>query len=129
MSKETETGVNPRATTQQRIVYFCDQLDTWRSLATNKWSQHSFTFQCGLLILPAVWIVTTNELRATANILTPDSAQNSSQPKLQIVQKTEPPPVINPNQPEPNPQLSPPPETPQRIRVREIQVVGSTVFK
>ncbi|MBN3898835.1 MAG: ShlB/FhaC/HecB family hemolysin secretion/activation protein [Nostoc sp. NOS(2021)] len=124
MRKETETGVKPRTTTQQRIVCFSHQLDTWRSLATTKWSKHSFSFQCGLLILPAIGIVTANGLRATANIFTPDSAQNSSPPKLQIVQEKEPDPVTNPNQPEPNPQSSPP----QRIRVRKIQVVDSTVF-
>ncbi|MEH2163328.1 MAG: ShlB/FhaC/HecB family hemolysin secretion/activation protein [Nostoc sp.] len=121
MRKETETGVQPKATTQQRIVYFSHQLDTWH-LATTKWSKHSL--QCGLLILPAVWIITANELRATANHFTPDSTQNSSQPELQIVQVAEPSPVNAPNQPESNPQ----PETPQRIRVRKIQVVDSTVF-
>lgn len=124
MRKETETGVKPKATTQQRIVYFSHQLDTLRSLATIKWSKNSFSFKCGLLILPAVWIVTINELRATANIFTPDSPQNSSQAELQIVQETEPSPVTDPNQPEPKPQSSPP----QRIRVRKIQVLDSTVF-
>ena len=119
MRKETETGVQPRATTQQKIVYLSHQLDTWRSLATTKCSKHSFSFRCGLLILPAVWIVTANGLRARANIFTPDSVQNSSQLELQIVQETQSAPVTNPN---------PQPEIPQRIRVRKIQVVGSTVF-
>jgi hemolysin activation/secretion protein len=118
MRKETETSVKPKAMTQQRIVYLSHQLDNWRSLANTKWNKHSFSFQCGLLILPAVWIFTVNGLRATANNFTPDSAQNSSQPKLQIVQETEPSPISVPNQP----------ETPQRIRVRKIQVVDSTVF-
>lgn len=77
-----------------------------------------------MLILPAVWIVTANGLRATANILTPDSTQKSIQSELQIVQASETAPENNPNQAEPNPQ----PETPQRIRVRKIQVVDSTVF-
>ncbi|MEH1946491.1 MAG: ShlB/FhaC/HecB family hemolysin secretion/activation protein [Nostoc sp.] len=120
MRKETETGVQPRATTQQRIVYLSHQLDNWRSLAITKCSKHSFSFRCGLLILPAVWIVTVNGLRVRANIITPDSIQNSSQSELQIVQETQPTPETNPN---------PQPETPQRIRVRKIQVVGSTVFK
>ncbi len=116
MRKETETSVKPKATTQPRIVYFSHQLDNWRSLANTKWNKHSFSFQCGLLILPAVWIFTANGLRATANNFTLDSTQNSSQPELQIVQETEPS--------KPNPQ----PETSQRIRVRKIQVVDSTVF-
>ncbi|MBN3911433.1 MAG: ShlB/FhaC/HecB family hemolysin secretion/activation protein [Nostoc sp. NMS1] len=118
MRKETETGIKPKTTTQKSIVCFSHQLNTWQSLATTRWNKHSFSFQCGLLILPAVWIITANGLRATANNFTPDSAANSSQPKLQIVQETEP-----------NPQSLPPqPETPQRIRVRKIQVVDSTVF-
>ncbi|MBN4004797.1 ShlB/FhaC/HecB family hemolysin secretion/activation protein [Nostoc sp. LPT] len=116
MKKETETGVQLRATTQQRSVYFSHQLDTWH-LATTKCSKHSFSFRCGLLILPAVWIVTANGLRARANIFTPDLIPNSSQSELQIVQKTELTPATNPQ-----------PEIPQRIRVRKIQVVGSTVF-
>ncbi|MEH1822729.1 MAG: ShlB/FhaC/HecB family hemolysin secretion/activation protein [Nostoc sp.] len=124
MSKETETSVKSEIITQQKIVCFSHQVDTWRSLATTKWSKHSFSFQCGLLILPAIWILTANELKATANIFTPDAAKNSSQPELQIVQETEPTLTTKPNQTEPNPQ----PETPQRIRVRKIQVVGSTVF-
>ena len=98
MRKETETSVKPKAMTQPRIVYFSHQLDTWRSLAATKWNKHSFSFQCGFLILPAVWIVTANGLRATANNFTPDSAQNSSQPKLQIVQETEPSPISPTNQ-------------------------------
>ncbi|WP_375477638.1 ShlB/FhaC/HecB family hemolysin secretion/activation protein [uncultured Nostoc sp.] len=116
MRKETETGVQLRATTQQRSVYLSHQLDTWH-LVTTKCSKHSFSFRCGLLILPAVWIVTANGLRATANIFTPDSVPNNSQSELQIVQETEPTPATNPQ-----------PEIPQRIRVRKIQVVGSTVF-
>ncbi|MDZ7956005.1 ShlB/FhaC/HecB family hemolysin secretion/activation protein [Nostoc sp. DedQUE09] len=118
MRKEIETGVQPRATTQQKIVYLSHQLDNCRSLAITKCSQHSFSFRCGLLILPAVWIVTANGLRARANIFTPDSIQNNSRSELQIVQETETTPVTNPQ-----------PEIPQRIRVRKIQVVGSTVFK
>ena len=116
MRKETETGIQLRATTQQRSVYLSHQLDTWH-LVTTKCSKHSFSFRCGLLILPAVWIVTANGLRATANIFTPDSVPNNSQSELQIVQETEPTPATNPQ-----------PEIPQRIRVRKIQVVGSTVF-
>ncbi|MEH2180711.1 ShlB/FhaC/HecB family hemolysin secretion/activation protein [Nostoc sp.] len=106
MRKETETGIELRATTQQRSVYFSHQLDTWRSLATTKCIKHSFSFRCGLLILPAVWIVTANGLRATANIFTPDSVPNCSYSKA----------------------TNSPPEIPQRIRVRKIQVVCSTVF-
>jgi hemolysin activation/secretion protein len=125
MRKDTKTGIKPKTTTQQRkIVCFSYQLNTWLSLASTKWNKHSFSFQCGLLIMPAVWILTANGLRATANNFTPDSTPNSSQPGLQIVQETEPNPVTAPNQPESNPQ----PETPQRIRVRKIQVVDSTVF-
>ncbi len=119
-----ETGVKPKAMTHQRIVYFSHQLDIWQSLATIKWNRHCFN--CGLLILPAVWILTANELRATANIFTSDSAQNSNHPQLQIVQTPQPSPVTEPNQPEPNPQSSPPNQ--ERIRVRKIQVEGSTVF-
>ncbi|MGV0106064.1 ShlB/FhaC/HecB family hemolysin secretion/activation protein [Nostoc sp. DSM 114160] len=118
MRKEAETFVKPGKTTQQRIVCFSDHLETWQSLAATKCSQHSFSFRCGLLILPAVWIVTANGLKARANIFTPDSVQNSSQSELQIVQSTEPTPATNPQS-----------ETPQRIRVRKIQVVGSTVFQ
>ncbi|MBE8986050.1 ShlB/FhaC/HecB family hemolysin secretion/activation protein [Nostoc sp. LEGE 12450] len=124
MRKETETGIKPKTTNQKSIVCFSHQLNTWQTLATTRLNKHSFSFQCGLLILPAVWIVTANGLRATANILTPDSTQKSSQPELQIVQASETTPENSPNQAEPNPQ----PETPQRIRVRKIQVVDSTVF-
>ncbi|NEU82645.1 ShlB/FhaC/HecB family hemolysin secretion/activation protein [Nostoc sp. UIC 10630] len=123
MRKETETGIKPKTITHKSIICFSHQLNTWH-LATTTWNKHSFSFQCGLLILPAVWILTANGLRATANILTPDSTQKISQPELQIVQASETAPENNPNQTEPNPQ----PETPQRIRVRKIQVVDSTVF-
>ncbi|MEH2138379.1 ShlB/FhaC/HecB family hemolysin secretion/activation protein [Nostoc sp.] len=123
MRKDTRTGIKPKTTTQQRIVSFSHQLNTW-PLASTKWNKYSFSLKCGLLILPAVWIVTVNGLRATANNFTRDSTQKSSQPELQIVQETEPSSVTAPNQPESNPQ----PETPQRIRVRKIQVVDSTVF-
>ncbi|MDF5708738.1 MAG: ShlB/FhaC/HecB family hemolysin secretion/activation protein [Nostoc sp. S4] len=129
MKKGTETSVKPKAMTQPKIVYLSSQLDTWQSLANRKWNQHSFGFKCGLLILPAVWIVTVNAPRAIANNFTPDSTANSSSPELQIVQTPEPSPVTEPNQPAPNPQSSPPqPETPQRIRVHKIKVVDSTVF-
>ncbi|QKQ75368.1 ShlB/FhaC/HecB family hemolysin secretion/activation protein [Nostoc sp. TCL240-02] len=124
MIKETETGIKSKTITHKSIVCFSHQLNTWQSLAITRWNKHSFSFQCGLLILPAVWIVTANGLRATANILTPDSTPKISQPELQIVQASETSPENNPNQAEPNPQ----PETPQRIRVRKIQVVDSTVF-
>ncbi|MEH1865115.1 MAG: ShlB/FhaC/HecB family hemolysin secretion/activation protein [Nostoc sp.] len=124
MRKETETGIKPKRTTQKSIVCFSHQLNTWQILVTTRLNKHCFSLQCGLLILPAVWIVTANGLRATANILTPDSTQKISQPELQIVQASETAPENNPNQTEPNPQ----PETPQRIRVRKIQVVDSTVF-
>jgi hemolysin activation/secretion protein len=124
MRKETETGIKPKTITQKSIVCFSHQLNTWQSLAITRWNKHSFSFQCSLLILPAVWIVTANGLRATANILTPDSTQKSIQSELQIVQASETAPENSPNQAEPNPQ----PETPQQIRVRKIQVVDSTVF-
>ena len=120
MTKGTETRVKPKAVTQPRIVYLSHQLDAWQSLANTKWNQHSFSFKCGLLILPALWIVTANGLRATADISTP----NSTYPELQIVQETEPSPVTESNQPQPNPESSPP----ERIRVRKIQVIDSTVF-
>jgi hemolysin activation/secretion protein len=124
MRKETETGIKPKTNTQKSIVCFFHQLNTWQSLANTRWNKHSLSFKCGLLILPVVWIVTVNDgLRATASILTPDSTQKSSQPELQIVQTPAASPENNPNQPEPNPQSSP-----QRIRVRKIQVVDSTVF-
>ncbi|MCW5313758.1 BamA/TamA family outer membrane protein [Nostoc sp. KVJ3] len=117
MRKEADTVVKPRKTTQQRIVCFSHELNTWRSLATTKWSQYSFSLQSTLLILPTVGIVTANALQATANTLSLDSDKKSNQPELQIVQET-------------NPQSSPPqPETPQRIRVRKIKVVDSSVFK
>ncbi|MFN6563600.1 MAG: ShlB/FhaC/HecB family hemolysin secretion/activation protein [Nostoc sp. ChiSLP01] len=129
MRKGTETSVKPKATTQPRIFSLSHQLDAWQSLANTKWNQHSFSFKCALLILPAVWILTANGLRATANNFTPSSEQDSSYSELQIVQETEPSSVTEPNQPQPNPESSPAqPETPQRIRVRKIQVVDSTVF-
>jgi hemolysin activation/secretion protein len=118
MTKGTETCVQSKATTQQIIVYFYHQLDSCQSLMTSKWSQHSFSFKCGLLILPTVWILSANGLRAMADISTPNLTENSNHPQSQIVQEIEPSSVTNPNQP----------ETPQRIRVRKIKVVDSTVF-
>ncbi|MDZ8183755.1 MAG: ShlB/FhaC/HecB family hemolysin secretion/activation protein [Nostoc sp. ChiSLP02] len=127
MIEGTETRVT-KARTQPRSVYLSHQLDAWQSLANRKWNQHSFSFKCGLLILPALWIVTADALKATANNFIPNSNRDSSYPELQIVQET-PSAASEPNQPQPNPESSPPqPETPQRIRVRKIQVIDSTVF-
>ena len=134
MRKGTETVIKPETESQERIVYVSHQLNTLRNLAVIKQNKYSFSFKCGVLILPIVYTFIVSPLKTTANTsdnLNSGSAQNSNQLESPIVQTTSPPEkpvqVIQPNQAEPKPES--PTEVNQRIRVHKIKVIGSTVFK
>ncbi|NDJ20633.1 BamA/TamA family outer membrane protein [Nostoc sp. B(2019)] len=124
MRKGTETVVKAEAQIRQRIVYLPHQFDTWRNLENTKHSNYSFSFKCGLLILPLVWIVTVNGLRATASerdIFISYLAHNINYSEYLIAQTLDPnSQITNPNQPAQN--------LDDRIRIRKIQVLDSTVF-
>ncbi|WP_193198189.1 ShlB/FhaC/HecB family hemolysin secretion/activation protein [Nostoc sp. MG11] len=138
MRKGTETVVKAEVHIRQRMIYLSHQFDTWRSLENTKPSNYSCSFKCSLLILPVVWIVIVNGLRATASehdIFISNFAHNINHSEYFIAQ------TLNPNQPVQNPQLfTLQPETPtepsntfskpldDRIRIRKIQVLDSTVF-
>lgn len=124
MRKGTETIVKAEAQIRQRIVYLPHQFDTWRNLENTKHSNYSFSFKCGLLILPLVWIVTVNGLGATASerdIFISNLAHNLNYSEYLIAQTLDPnSQITNPNQPTQN--------LDDRIRIRKIKVLDSTVF-
>ncbi|MDZ8050327.1 MAG: ShlB/FhaC/HecB family hemolysin secretion/activation protein [Aulosira sp. ZfuVER01] len=126
MSKGTKTGLQPQARIQQRFISFFHLLARLRSY-------QSLGFKCSLLILHLVSIIAMNGLKATASdrnviLYQNDSAdalskdvQSSTEPLL--VQTPEPSQVTEPTQPSPTPSVNP-----ERIYVRKIQVIDSTVF-
>ncbi len=130
MRNGTETLIKPETQSQQRIFYLSHQLKTLRNLAIFK--QNKFSLNYFILILPAVYILTVSPLKTTANTNTNDNlnsvpAQNSNQRESPIVQT--PSPQEEPGQViEPQPKPESPTEVNQRIRVRKIKVIGSTVF-
>jgi hemolysin activation/secretion protein len=124
MTKSTETGVKPKAQIQPDLSHYLG------NLRSNK----HFRMKYSLLILPTLWILSMNGLKATANdnhIFIPDSTQNSNHSAYPIAQVLD----VNPSQPQPtliNEQSAGEQEgqlaQPKRISVRKIKVIDSTVF-
>ncbi|AFZ59682.1 ShlB/FhaC/HecB family hemolysin secretion/activation protein [Anabaena cylindrica FACHB-243] len=113
MRKETKTGVKKAAKKQPGIVYFFHQLVILRSY-------QSISFQCALLILNIISIVAINGMKATASdgkVFNSDSYLDLDHSQSVIVQT-----------PDALPPESAPPAEPERIYIRQIKVIGSTVF-
>jgi hemolysin activation/secretion protein len=113
MKKGIKTGLKPEAPIQRKLLALFH-------LLANLGSYQSFTVKCSLLILHLLSIVTIDCGKATASdgVITLDQKfdlENQLKNKDLIVQTPEPSQVTEPNEP-------------QRMFVRKIQVVDSTVF-
>ncbi|MBW4562862.1 MAG: ShlB/FhaC/HecB family hemolysin secretion/activation protein [Mojavia pulchra JT2-VF2] len=105
MRKDIKINLKPEAQTQQRFICL------FHLLLDNLQSYNNLSFKCGLLILHLVWIVPMNGLKATAS----DSHTHNwelTTGNSQLGTQHSTPPAVNP----------------ERIYVRKIQVIDSTVF-
>ncbi|BAY08769.1 ShlB/FhaC/HecB family hemolysin secretion/activation protein [Calothrix sp. NIES-2098] len=147
MSKGTKTGLQPQARFQQRFISLFHLLARLRIY-------RNFGFKCSLLVLHLVSVIAMNGLKATASdrdislyrnhteshnstqainsadeLKLSNDVRRTAEPLLVQTPETNPPlqepsQVTEPTQPSPTPSV-----TPERIYVRKIQVVDSTVFK